>query len=76
MIDPNEGMKGFTAIKKIATEHWEFSCTGCDLLDDPDCLDAHCTPGERIDGCSVILKRNGPVMATASFPCDDMGAPV
>jgi len=34
------------------------------------------TPGRRVDGCAVILKRIGPVMAIYATPCDDMGAHV
>jgi len=37
---------------------------------------AHDEIGRRVDGCAVILKRIGPVMAIYATPCDDMGAHV
>ena len=76
MIDPNEAPEGYRAEEKKRNLRGEATCNGCDLINDPKCLDAHCTPVWRDDGCAVILKRIGPVMAIYATPCDDMGSHV
>lgn len=74
MIDPNEAPKGYRAAEKLRSTNGP--CFGCDLIKDPSCLDAHCTPGRRVDGCAVILKRIGPVMATVPLNYGSMGEEV
>ena len=73
-MNPNEAPEGYRAAEKLRSTNGP--CFGCDLINDPKCLDAHCSPVWRDDGCVVILKRIGPVMAIYATPCDDMGAHV
>ena len=76
MIDPNEAPKGYRAEEKKRNLRGDATCNGCDLINDPKCLDAHCSPVWRDDGCVVILKRIGPVMATVPLNYGSMGEEV
>lgn len=76
MIDPNEAPEGYRAEIPKPYKWLKGKCVGCDLRGAPECLDASCTPNRRADGCHVILKRIGPVMATVPLNYGSMGEEV
>ena len=53
MINPNETIKGYRAVKPVAG----CGCAGCDLQGKPVlCEKAHCYPYERQDGEYVVFE--------------------
>jgi len=76
VLNENDAPPGFVAVRSGRT-----SCGRCALRDDSGCMMGsdvryHCEQVRRRDGCEVyFVRRTGPVMATANFPHDDMGAP-
>lgn len=77
MIDPNEAPEGYRA-EEMTTDICgvQMWCIGCDLRNTPECASAVCGKYGRADGCYVIFKRTGPVMATVPLNYGSMGEEV
>ena len=76
-VNPNYAPPGFDAVEAP-------DCDGCAFVTcEPDVCDAlceangvDCSHDGRPDGVGVIFVARSTKLATASWPCDDMGTPV